>query len=142
MLSPAMEEAIEKVTDACEICAKNGRLKAFRKISLTHVNEAFNQELQIDFMFFSVKTIKRTVINMTNTGTGYSEVAISSDRSMDSIIRLFETVWIHNHGTPIAVSADEEYNRKPFRKYSSPVRLDGTIRPASWKGRTRQLKPS
>lgn len=45
----SMKDAVRAVCDACEICAKNGRPKPARKVSLTHVNAAFNQELQLDF---------------------------------------------------------------------------------------------
>lgn len=58
ILDKNLTEAIEKVTDACEACAKNGRPIPRHKVSLTHVNQAFNQDLQVDFFFFDIKSKK------------------------------------------------------------------------------------
>lgn len=70
LLSRPMEGAITKVCDACDICAKNGRPKNSRKISLTHVNEAFNSEIYVDFLLFTLRKAKRVIMNITDTGTG------------------------------------------------------------------------
>lgn len=55
ILDPALDAAIKAVCDACKVCAKNGLPKSSRKVSLSHVNEAFNQEIQIDFLFFCIE---------------------------------------------------------------------------------------
>lgn len=130
MLDPELEQAIENVCDACEICAKNGEPKRSKKVSLTHVNEAFNQELQIDFIFVVIGDTKYTVMHMTDTGTGYSELALAPDRSMATIIRIIETVWVCKHGAPVAVSADDEYNRSPSRNYFAAHDIQFKPRPA------------
>ena len=56
-------------------------------------------------------------MNMTDTGTAYSDVAIVENRNMATIIKAIENVWICRHGAPKAVSADDEYNRRPLRTY-------------------------
>lgn len=40
--------AYDKFYDACDVCASSCRLRMKRKISITHVNQTFNQGLQID----------------------------------------------------------------------------------------------
>ena len=117
ILNPEMKKAIEAVCDACEIYAKNGHPKASRKVSPTHVNEAFNEELQIYFFFENARQAQRAVMNRTGTGTAYSEVAVVENRNMATIIKAIENVWIYRHGAPKAVSADDEYNRRPLRTY-------------------------
>ena len=51
MLDADLEQAIKKMSEAFEVCVKNGPLRPSRKISLTHVNEDFYQEFQVDFIF-------------------------------------------------------------------------------------------
>lgn len=130
ILNEELEQAIDKVHDACEICAKNGRPKSSKKVSLSHVNTAFNQEIQIDFFFITLRGTKFCVINITDTGTGYTVLAIAPDRSTSTIIRLLETEWICHHGAPHAASADDEYNRAPVRNYLSSHDITFKPRPA------------
>lgn len=95
---------------------KNGRPLPSKKVSLT-VNEAFNQEIQIDFTYCDVRGEKRTIIVITDTGTGYTEASIVRSRNMDTIVEKVEVVWICQHGAPRNVSADDEYNRKKLTDY-------------------------
>ena len=48
MTTAGVVKACEKVAQACEICASSGRPIDMKKVSLSHVNEAFNQEIQAD----------------------------------------------------------------------------------------------
>ena len=108
MMTAELGKAIEEVCAACEVCAKNGAPKHSRKVSLTHVNEEFNEELQLDSLFPNIRRARVTVINLTDAGTGYSEFGIAPNRSMAAIITLIETLWICRHGTPKIISADDE----------------------------------
>ena len=76
MLDEPLETAIDRVCNACEVFVKNGRPAPSKKVSLTHVNQAFNVNLQIDSMFPTVRGKKRTIINMTDTGTNYCELVL------------------------------------------------------------------
>ena len=49
MLDDELTAAIERVFQACEVCAKNRRPPPSKKVSLSHVSQAFNVEIQIDF---------------------------------------------------------------------------------------------
>lgn len=129
MMTDELEQAIVKVFTACEICTKNGRPKPSRKVSLTHVNEEFNQELQMDFFYSEIKGKRRTVMNITDTGTAFTELSIADDRTMKTIIRTIESIWIHSHGAPVAVSADDEYNRAPLKNYLSAHGIEFKPRP-------------
>ena len=113
ILTPQLDEAIREVSAACEICAKNGRPKHSRKVSLTHVNEAFNEEIQMDFMVVHLHGKRHIVFLMTDTGTGYAELEIVMDRSALTFTNRVETTWICRHGAPQAVSSDDKYNRRP-----------------------------
>ena len=110
MLDKQLEAAIEQVCNACDVCAKNGRPVPTKKVSLTHVNQAFNVELQIDFMFPTIRGSKHTVIHITDAGTSYSETSICNSRTAHMMQEAIETIWIYRHGAPCAISADDEFN--------------------------------
>lgn len=69
-------------------------------------------------------------MNMTDTGTGYSELALTRSRSMDTVISVLEGYWVCRHGAPQAISADDEYNRKPLRAYLRSHNIQFKTRPA------------
>ena len=117
MMGPELEDAIKRVFGACEICAKNGRPLPSKKVSLTHVNQEFNVELQIDFLFPTVRGCKRTVLNMTDTGTNYSELMLCESRTAEAMIQAIETTWIYKHGAPGAISADDEFNCATLQQF-------------------------
>lgn len=116
-LTDGLSEAIDTVENACGICRSSGRPAASRKISLTHVNEAFNMELQLDFGFEIVRGEKRTLLIITDAGTSFSEGGITSSRDIKAITQMLENTWVLRHGAPVAISADDEYNRKHLRAF-------------------------
>lgn len=50
MTTALTQNYCKKISSACDICAQSGRPHPRKKISITHVNEAFNQSLQVDFL--------------------------------------------------------------------------------------------
>lgn len=51
ILTETLEDTMAKVAKAFEISARTGRPISSKNLSVTHVNERFNQEIQIDFTF-------------------------------------------------------------------------------------------
>lgn len=86
-------------------------------ISINNVNEDFNVEIQPDFGFSVIQNIQRTILFVTDTGTGYREGSIVQRRDFKTIISTLETIWIYNHGSPQYISADDEYNLTSFHKF-------------------------
>lgn len=82
MLSKMMEEACDKVYGACDICAPRGRSHQSNNISLSNVNEAFNEEIQADYTVVYIKLVKYFVLNIVDSGTRYRERFI--DESQDA----------------------------------------------------------
>lgn len=50
ILQSAQDVDHAKLRDACPICAAAGRPSMRKKESTTHINEAFNGEVQVDFL--------------------------------------------------------------------------------------------
>eukprot|EP00737_Agarophyton_chilense_P003220 gb/GEZJ01003740.1/.p4 GENE.gb/GEZJ01003740.1/~~gb/GEZJ01003740.1/.p4 ORF type:complete len:107 (-),score=6.19 gb/GEZJ01003740.1/:3388-3708(-) len=56
-------------------------------------------------------------MRITDAGTGFLEVSITPDRKLETVIRMFETTWVCQHGAPAAASGVDEYNRSLLSKY-------------------------
>lgn len=117
ILTPDLSKRIYELSEACEICARSGLPHASKKVSITHVSEAFNQEVQIDFTFPVVRGQKVTVLHFVDTGTSYSEAVLASSRDHSAMSRAFQLAWLDRHGAPKCVSGDDEFNRRPFRSF-------------------------
>lgn len=88
-----------------------------KKVSISHVNQAFNVELQIDFLFPVIRGSKHTIMNMSDTGTNYSELVKCDSRDAQTVIYTIETFWIYRHGAPDAISADDKFNCESLRQF-------------------------
>lgn len=117
ILDGSLSRAIDIVDRECEVCAKNGRSASIRKISLTYVNAAFNLEVQIDFMHCTLRGAKRTLVNMTDRGTGWSQMKIVNRQSIATMKQSVECDWIYVHGAPGALSADDTYDNPEFHQF-------------------------
>lgn len=107
-LTGDVEKEIEEVHHACEICAQSGQPEPSRKISMTHVNEGFNEELQIDYTYVDIRDRKHVVLHIVDAGTAYSETSIVADRRISTAIKVIEEIWLNRHGAPVSISADDE----------------------------------
>lgn len=108
------EKEMYDVSEKCDICTKSGFPKPSKKMSITHVNEAFNQECQIDYELFTVKGQNLTGLTLTDTGTAYTETCIVERRDMSTAGKVIQNDWIYRHGNPKAITGGDEFNNKPF----------------------------
>lgn len=95
--SLAMNAACKRVLEACSICASSGRPANKKKISLSHVIEACNEEMQADFLAVHIRKRKFEVLN-TVLGTLYGKRSISSSRLAASLMAVIETSWMCSYG--------------------------------------------
>lgn len=123
-------EACDKVFSSCAICASSGRPADRRKISTTHLNAAFNDEIQADFMYVHMRGKKWEIMNIIETGTRYGERAITKSRSAEDIKQTLETCWIYKHGAPRRFSADHELCRPILRKFLDKHAIQLNPRPS------------
>ena len=129
-VDPLILRAIATVYSACEICAANGRPRASRKVSLSHIDTSLNMEVQIDFLWCTIGGAKLVVLNITDCHTSYSEMAIANNRSAETIIRIIEVEWIYRHGAPSNVSADPELDNVPLKTFFKRHSITYKPRPA------------
>lgn len=120
-------EACDKVYEACDICTSSGRPHNSKKISLTHVNEGFNEEVQADYTVVYIKGEKYFVLNIVDAGTRYGERAIANSRDAATMMQMMETEWLYHHGAPKYFSADPEFCKPVFERFLAGHEI--TLRP-------------
>lgn len=129
-LSPELSDACDMICNACDICASTGRPAHRKKVSISHVNEAFNQSMQADFLVVYVSQDKYEVLNMIDAGTNYGERVIVQKRDAQEMAAKLETEWIYHHGAPRTFSADPEFTRPALRKILKSHGIDIQERPS------------
>lgn len=118
-----------EIIESCPVCARSGPPTPTKKISFTHVCEAFNQEIQADFMFADIRGTKYCILHVVDTGTSYSEATIVSRRSGEIMAHTLETVWLLNHGAPKKFSADSEFTKGRIKRFLHAHHIELSERP-------------
>lgn len=80
-------------------------------MSIAHVNEAFNQGVQADYMIVYIYAVKFQVLNIIVVGNQYPECSISPALDASSMTELPENICIYNHGALRGFSTDTEICR-------------------------------
>lgn len=80
-LSKNLSDVCHGVCRPCVVCVSSGRPVEMKKASLTHVNEAINEEFQVDFTIVYIENNKYEVLNIVDLGTSYGEHTIANNRS-------------------------------------------------------------
>ncbi|PXF40233.1 hypothetical protein BWQ96_10056 [Gracilariopsis chorda] len=68
-LNDNLSHMCDTIYEACDICASSGRPAPRKKISISHVNEAFNESVQTDFLVAYIGVEKYEVLNIIDAGT-------------------------------------------------------------------------
>lgn len=64
--------------------------RAIAEISVRHVNESFNQEIQTDYTHCAIRDTKRVVLQVVDVGTSYSATAIVADKRIATATNILE----------------------------------------------------
>lgn len=106
-----------EMLESCIVCPKSGVPLASRKISLKHVCEEFDEEIQANYTFVIIQTTKYCVLHVVDTVTSFSETSIASQRTTEEMTALIETIWICRQGCSKSFSADSEFIRGPMKRF-------------------------
>ena len=66
------------------------------KFSLSKLNREFNDVVQIDFMYWG----KNMMLHTVDAATGYSEIAVVSDRRLEAMLAKLDKIWFLRRGAP------------------------------------------
>ena len=116
ILDRRLQKCIDNVYSACHVCCRTGRPKTSRKVSLSHIASTFNQSVQVDFFFPTIRGIRRTLLHMRDRGTGYSEIEALPSRDLDDAAVSLDRTWLSRHGAPGTISGDQEFNKGAFKR--------------------------
>lgn len=89
IMTAALEKLCDKVFEPCPICSSSGRPAHRKKISIFHVNEAFNVEIKANFMLVHLDGTELYVLKIVDLGTNYGESAITPARNAEIMMRMF-----------------------------------------------------
>lgn len=81
-LEDELSHACNVTYSSCDICASTGLPASRKKIFLSHINEAFNESIQADFLVVYISSEKYDVINIVDAGINYDERGIVQVRRM------------------------------------------------------------
>lgn len=102
--------AYRKVVSSCDACNGSGRREMKMKISLSHINQEFNGELQVDFEIIRFRK-SHEIVNAVDTGTKYGRQLFVQDRSPRKLKMRLEKHWFYGFGVPKHFCTDPEFTR-------------------------------
>lgn len=76
IFTSALGSTYERVHGSCTIYTSMGRPRHKRQVSLTHVNQSFSLEVQVDLTKCNIEGEKFEIFNIVDMGTAYSEISI------------------------------------------------------------------
>ena len=94
---------IPSIVDTCSVC-RNWQRTGPKTVTSMRVPESFNQEVQIDLLFY--KTF--VILHAIDACTRWSAVAILPNRESSSILSGFCSSWLRIYGPPQHVLSDQE----------------------------------
>ena len=94
---------IPSIIDTCSVC-RNWQRTGPRTVTSMRVPESFNQEVQIDLLFYKTHIILHSI----DACTRWSAVAILPNRESHSILSGFCSSWLRIFGPPQNVLTDQE----------------------------------
>ena len=101
-----------------------------KKVSLSHVIEAFNEEVQADFAIVYIGNDKLEIFNMIDLSTRYGERAMAVNRSAQNMKDMIESEWLYHHGVPKSFSADPEFCRPVLQQFLKAHAIELKARPS------------
>lgn len=110
-LTPELDHSLKSVANACEICSGHRRPSFTRKVSISRINSQFNEEIQIDFVWISVRDQQFVCLHIIDTFSSFSEPQIAPNCSQNFTIASIKNIWIYKHGEPQKLSGDQEFDK-------------------------------
>lgn len=96
----------DKFYNTCDVCRSSDQPRTIKKVSSTHVNDAFDQKPQIDLTAMYLIGDKFEVLNMIDTGARYGERVIAPSKNVQNITDSIETSCIYHLEAPKRFSSD------------------------------------
>lgn len=110
---------LQKVANSFDICAQSGPPLSRKKVFMTHVNEAFNKTLQIEFLKVFIRNIRYLVLKIICAVTNSGEGVTVPSRSTKLMTIEMECEWLYHHGAPKYFGADPQLCSNEVKAFSA-----------------------
>lgn len=88
---------------------------------LSHVNQYFNFEVQLEFTYITLSSGKRMLLVSSCIGTRYSTCDLMIKKDLNTAFDTFERYWLHIFGSPESVFGDDDndndFHRSMFKVF-------------------------
>jgi hypothetical protein len=101
----------------CNIFVQVGRAALSRKLSPIRIVAEFNQTVQVDFIFITIRNSPFTLFHSIVSATAYSTAQIVPSRDLDNVAHVFQSQWIRNYGASSSLATDPDFARTGFQKF-------------------------
>ena len=103
---------LEAICKNCDICLQMGGPLPARQVSLAQIDCTFNSEVGVDFFYWPGSQSSTVLyLYVMCKGTSLSEVQLVESRVMSTNAAAVYSLLIHQHGRPVALSLDPEFNK-------------------------------
>lgn len=85
-LDAELDNSINTISGNCARCSLTGPPAPSNKISINHVNDKLNEEIQLDFTYLRIRGQIRPDLHVPYMGTGYSEIELVKTRRENQLI--------------------------------------------------------
>ena len=113
MITPILNQALQKAVNKCTSCKETGCPLQSRKISFGKILSSFSHHVQLDF-FYRAEFDDAPIFHMVEVHTGYSAASLMQTREMYEAARQLEVAWINVHDAPSIISGDIEFFNSHF----------------------------
>ena len=94
---------VQQIVDTCDIC-RNWSKPGPRTITSSTITTRFNQEIQVDLLFFKDKV----VLHMIDRTTRFTVARRIVSKHLDSVLEGVVSHWISMFGPPCKITSDQE----------------------------------
>jgi hypothetical protein len=84
ILSSGHERSLRQAVQNCDNCVQVGRPAPSHKVSPIRIVAEFNQTVQVDFMFITIRKFLLTLFHIVDSATAYSTAQIAPSRDLDN----------------------------------------------------------
>lgn len=116
MADAKFEKSIYGTCKSCDVSLRSRPQEPSRKISLTHVNRDFYDDIKTDLISIRIKSTVYSAIHIFDTDTAYFEGSVMNDRQPDMIMNQFDRILAYRNAVPNYISGDDKFNWTPIRK--------------------------
>lgn len=101
----------------CDACVSSENRESVKNILLAHLNSAFNNEVQEDFLTLTIGSKRLEILNAMDIDKKFGERTVARKQDATTMTALFDSKCIYRNGALSSFSAGPETYRPSFRSF-------------------------